>query len=108
MSEMLELSMIVDAVTVKDSGDKSGVTVVLKGQKTVTHETAHGYDMEDIAEITMTVKFGAMVTARKLGIEKFEDAKVVTMRDRDMQLQSFEGLEGAEIEMHPAMQQKIA
>ena len=31
MGEMLELSMIVDAVTVKDSGDKSGVTVVLKG-----------------------------------------------------------------------------
>jgi len=99
MSENIETGLLVDSVTVKDSGEKSGVTVVLKGQKTVTHETATGYTLEDTADITLTLKFGSMKTAKKLGIAEFEDTKVISLRGRDESLSSFE--------IHPAMQQKM-
>ena len=101
MSENIEVGLIVGPVTVVYNGDKSGITAVLKGQKTVTHETADGYEVEDIVEVTMTFKFRSKLTAKKLGIARHEDAKVITMRDRDMELQSFEPLS-------PEMQQKIA
>jgi hypothetical protein len=49
-----------------------------------------------------------MATAKHLGIAVYGGVKKVALADRDESLLSFEGLEGAEIEMHPAMQQKIA
>ncbi len=99
MSESIETELIVGPVKVVDNGDKSGVTVVMKGRKTVTLETENGYEIEDIVDISMTFKFGLILTAEKLGIAHHEDAKVIAMRDRDMQLR-FEPLSSE-------MQQKI-
>jgi hypothetical protein len=64
---------------------------------TVTHETENGYEMEDIVEISMTFKFGSILTAEKLGIAHHEDAKVITMRDRDQSLLEYEGIVPEEI-----------
>ena len=105
MSENIETGLVVDSVTTKDSGDKSGVAVVMKGQKTVTHDIGNGYTTEDTVEITLTFKLGAMITAKKLGIDQYNDAKVITLRDRDESLQSFGKVE---VELHPAMREKLA
>lgn len=106
MSEMLETGLVVGPVTVVDNGDKSGVTVVMKGQKTVTHKTGTGYTTEDTVEISLTFKFRSMLTAEKLGIAQHEDAKVFVLRDRDESLQSFE--EQMEQPLPAAMQHKLA
>lgn len=89
MSENIETGLIVGPVTVVDNGDKSGVTVVMKGQKTVTHETGDGYTTEDTVEISLTFKFRSMLTAEKLGIAQYEDTKVLLLRDRDESLSGY-------------------
>ena len=84
------------------------VTVVLKGEEYVSFLTDMGFDVTDQVEFALTVKCGSMATAKHLGIAVYGGTKKVVLTDRDMSLQSFEGLEGAEVELHPAMQQKIA
>ena len=84
------------------------VTVIMKGEQYVSFVTGMGFDVTDQVEFSLTVKCGSMATARHLGIAAvWGGTKKVVLRDRDMSLQSFDGLEGAEIELHPAMQQKI-
>lgn len=68
--------------------DERDITVILKGQKTVTHDL-NGYDIEDPAYVEVKVKCGMMKTAEILGISEFLATKIFTMRDRDMSLQNF-------------------
>lgn len=91
-----------------EKSKEDSVTVIMKGESYVSFMTEMGFDVTDQVEFALTVKCGSMATARHLGIAVWGGMKKVVLTDRDMQLQDFEGLEGAKIEMHPAMQQKIA
>lgn len=73
------------------------VTITIKGTKTVVLEGyLDGYDLEDTAEISMTVRVRTLAAAKYLGIDKFGATKILSLKDRDATLQSF-----AEIELHP-------
>ena len=86
---MIEYNMGVTKVAdVKADMDRT-FTVTLKGVKTIVHEK-NGYELEDTAEITITVKCEMLETLRKLGISDTGMTKIMAMWDRDMQLQSFE------------------
>ena len=102
MSENIETGLIVGPVTIVDNGDKSGVTVVMKGQKTVVHETGDGFMADDTVEMSLTFKFRSMITAEKLGIAQHGDTKVITLRDRD------ESLSGYRAVLPDAMKEQLA
>lgn len=99
MSENIECGLVVSKV-VKTVTEDQTVSVTLKGTKTVTHND-NGFDLEDIVEVSVTLKFSMQQTAKALGIPVPGGAKVLSLRDRD------ESLSGYEVEIHPAMQQKI-
>lgn len=100
MTQDIVASLAVTKV-VKTVSEEQTVAVTLKGQKTIVH-CDNGFDLEDIVEITTTLKFSMQQTAKALGVSAPGSSKVCTLRDRD------ESLSGYDIELHPAMQQTIA
>lgn len=99
MSKNIECVVEVDSTTDKKAKEDS-VTVVLKGSAYVQVADS-GLEFTEKVEVTYTVKCESMRMAAQLGIAKRGVKKVVDMRDRD------ESLSGYEVEIHPAMQQKI-
>ena len=106
MNETIELDVSVEKVT-EAKGEDRVITVALKGEKAVLikpeRPTSAEFDLIDMLEVKLTVKCGLNETIRQLGIEKYMNKKVLVLRDRDESL-----LDVAEVEIHPAMQQKIA
>ena len=91
MNETIEFDMTVGTVTVAKGEDRV-ITIPLKGEKAIVVNPtpeAVGFELIDILEIKMTIKCSMPDTARQLGIEKYMNQKVIVLRDRDMQLQSF-------------------
>lgn len=81
---------------VTTSAEASHITATLRGTKTVVlkgHD--NGYDAEDIAEISMTVKVHSPATLKALGLGLTHN-KVLSLKDRDERLESFD------FETHPA------
>lgn len=93
----LETSMTVSKAADVDAGDASGMTITMKGTKTVVHVDSDGWETEDLVEFTLTVKCRMKKTADALGISKFDYKKILALRDRDATLESFEA------EIHPAI-----
>ena len=81
----LEVSRVQDVKAKDDS-----VLVTLKGTKALVMHTSTGYEYEDTAEITVTVKVGSMTAAKQLGINEYKTTKVIELRDKDLRLDSFE------------------
>ena len=106
MSENIEFDLSVDKVT-EAKGEDRVITVALKGEKAVVldrdPDAPKGFERIDVLEVKLTVKCGMNETLEKLGIERYMNRKVITLRDRDESLQSF-----GEVELHPAMQEEIA
>lgn len=89
MSENLELDMSVDKVT-EANGEDRVITVLLKGDKAIVVEPGlNGFELIDMLEVKLTVKFGMRATLSRLGIERYMNRKVIVLRDRDESLQSF-------------------
>lgn len=99
MSEYIECGLDVSKV-VQTVTDDQVVAVTLKGQKTIVHSDA-GYDLEDIVEITTTLKFSLRRTAEVLGVAHPGNVKVFVLRDRDESLTSYD------VKLQPALQREI-
>jgi hypothetical protein len=90
---MIECGLAVSKIAdTKNEKDRT-FTVVLKGQKTVVHDAGGGYEFEDVAEISLTVKCGMSETVKKLGVSEPGMMKLMSLRGRDASLQSFAEME---------------
>lgn len=87
MSENIECSMSVAKITEVHTDEKT-VTVILKGQKTITYNE-NGWGLDDIAEIELKLKCRTMNSAIALGVAEFMATKMLVLRDRDLSLESF-------------------
>lgn len=105
MSDKIEFDLKVDKVTVARGEDRV-ITVALKGDKAVMldrdPDAPKGFELIDNVEVKLTLKCTMPDTVRQIGIDRYMDRKIIVLRDRD------ESLVGCEVELHPAMQQKIA
>lgn len=105
MSEPIEFDLCVDKVTVAKGEDRV-ITVALKGAKAVLldrdRDAPKGFELIDTVDVKLTLKCTMPDTVRQIGIDRYMNQKVVVLRDRDM------SLSGCEVELHPAVQQKIA
>ncbi len=97
--QSIESSLIVSKITDTHAGERT-IAVVLKGVSTITHDN-NGYELVDIVDIEVKLKFAHMKTARRLGVGPIGVSKVVVLRDRDNTLQKFDALvqEGASLEI---------
>lgn len=104
MSDPMEFDLNVDKVTVAKGEDRV-ITVILKGEKAVLLErypdTPRGFELVDNVEVKLTLKCSMPETVQLIGIDRYMNRKIIVLRDRD------ETLSGCEVELHPAMQQKI-
>ena len=94
--ETISLNLSVDRVTETKQDDRS-ITVILKG-KTMVVNDLNGWDVEDTVEATLTLKFGMMYTAEKLGVDEYMDKKVLVLKNRDNALfADVKGIEKLEV-----------
>jgi len=104
MSE-LELDVCVDKVTVAKGADRV-ITAILKGEKAIVLDrdpnTPPGFELIDTLEVKLSIKCSMPDTVRQLGLETYMNRKVIVLRDRDSSLSDYD------VELQPAMQQKIA
>ena len=104
MTPPFEARIMVSKVQDTKAKDNS-VLVTLKGVKTVVMRTSDGYEYEDYADITVTVKVSSLKTAKALGIDEYENARTLVLRDQDLSLEAFEdAMEGSvEVSVSPSL-----
>ena len=100
MTPPFEARLIVSKVQDTKSKDDS-VVVTLKGVKTIIMRTSDGYEYEAYADLALTVKVGSMKVAKALGIDEYENTRILILRDQDLSLEAFE--ESMEVSVSPSL-----
>jgi len=90
---LLEARVSVSKVQDTKSKDNS-VMVTLKGTKQIVLQSRTGYEYEDTADIVVTVKVGSIAAAKAIGIDEYNNTRVLVLRDKDQDLPDLQAFEG--------------